>query len=128
MRNAGAVSAWIARQYVPGSTTAVIASGERWPSGALRPAVEDLWGAGAVISGLVDAGWSALSPEAQTARAAYETVRPNPRDALLASVSGKELVEAGYEDDVLIAAESNRSGSVPLLVDHGFIAADLRER
>lgn len=86
-RNAGAVSAWIARQYVPGTTTAMIAAGERWPSGALRPAVEDLWGAGAVISGLVDAGWTALSPEAQTARAAYETVRPNLRDALLASVS-----------------------------------------
>ena len=45
MRNAAAVSRWIARHHDPATTVAVVAAGERWPDGQLRPAVEDLWGA-----------------------------------------------------------------------------------
>lgn len=124
LRNAAAVAAWICGQCVPGtSSVAVIAAGERWPDGGLRPAVEDLWGAGAVIAGLAAAGWTALSPEADLARAGYRSVRGRERDALLSCVSGRELVESGCQADVEIAAEADLSGAVPLLVDGRFVPA-----
>jgi 2-phosphosulfolactate phosphatase len=56
LRNASAVAAWIAAHHRLGAVVAVVAAGERWPDGSLRPAIEDLWGAGAVIAHLVDVG------------------------------------------------------------------------
>ena len=47
LRNRRAVADWIAAR---GGTVAVVAAGERWPDGSLRPASEDLWGAGAVLA------------------------------------------------------------------------------
>lgn len=45
LRNAEALSEWLTDLHGPdGATVAVIAAGERWPCGTLRPAVEDLWG------------------------------------------------------------------------------------
>jgi 2-phosphosulfolactate phosphatase len=82
---------------------AVVAAGERWPDGSLRPAVEDLYGAGAVIEALRVLGWTDLSPEARAAAAAYTAVRPDLGQALAASASGRELVAAGFGEDVAIA-------------------------
>ena len=44
LRNAEAVGAWIGEQDY--NSVAVVAAGERWPDGSLRPALEDLLGAG----------------------------------------------------------------------------------
>ncbi|EID80443.1 2-phosphosulfolactate phosphatase [Rhodococcus opacus RKJ300 = JCM 13270] len=52
LRNATAVADWIARHCTSTSVVSVIAAGEKWPGGELRPAIEDLWGAGAVLSAL----------------------------------------------------------------------------
>jgi 2-phosphosulfolactate phosphatase len=50
-RNVAAVAA-LARAMSQGGIIGVIAAGERWPDGSLRPAIEDLLGAGAIIDQL----------------------------------------------------------------------------
>jgi 2-phosphosulfolactate phosphatase len=115
LRNADAVAAWCAHRLRPDATVALVAAGERWPDGSLRPAVEDLWGAGAVIDGLVERGWAGLSTEATAARSAWTSVSGALTDALLSCASGGELAAMGFRDDVLIAGELNASTSVPVL-------------
>lgn len=77
-RNRAAVAEWLAGQQDDLGGTLVIgiiAAGERWPDDSLRPAVEDLWGAGAVVAALTELGFAAPSPEASAAVAAFESVR-----------------------------------------------------
>ena len=124
LRNADAVAGWIAARHDAATTTlAVIAAGEHWPSGGLRPAVEDLWGAGAVLHRLHALGWTGMSPEAEVARDAFAAVRDRLPERLRACASGRELTGHGFAGDVGIAAEIDRSRSVPLLDGHGFMPA-----
>ena len=118
LRNASAVARWV---HGRGGEVAVVAAGERWPDGSLRPAVEDLWGAGAVIAGLVDLGGADLSPEARTAEQAFRG-SGLPHN-LVACTSGRELVTAGFREDVAIAAELDASTAVPVLEGEAFVAA-----
>lgn len=121
LRNAAAVTRWIAGRFEPTRTAvAVIAAGEQWPTGGLRPAVEDLWGAGAVVAGLRAQGWSARSPEAQMAQAGYASVKGDMHAALRACASGRELVAHDHGADVEIAAEVDASRAVPLLQGQHF--------
>ena len=125
LRNADAVATWIAARHDPATTSvAIIAAGERWPDDTLRPAVEDLWGAGAVVAALRNEGWTDLSPEAETTAAVWDSVAPDVSATLFNCASGRELVAAGYRDDVLIAGEVNASTSVPLLRNGSFEPAD----
>ncbi|MDT0166324.1 2-phosphosulfolactate phosphatase [Actinotalea sp. AC32] len=117
LRNADAVGRALA---AAGGTVALVAAGERWPDGSLRPAVEDLWGVGAVADVLAREG-RALSPEAQAAVDAYRGVRGEELDALLACASGRELAAGGWEEDVRIAAEVGSSATVPVLVGGRFV-------
>lgn len=87
LRNAAAVGGWLAGLVTAnaanaGRTVAVIAAGERWPdaagrphAGPLRPAIEDLLGAGAVLARTVERAALSprrhLSPEARAALAAF---------------------------------------------------------
>ncbi|HYF72804.1 MAG TPA: 2-phosphosulfolactate phosphatase [Nocardioides sp.] len=119
LRNASAVARWLP----DGAAVAVVAAGERWPDGSLRPAVEDLWAAGAVVAGLVDRGASDLSPEARAAEQAFRAVEPRLAEELRECASGRELVDMGFAGDVSIAAELDASGVVPLLVDDAFLEA-----
>jgi 2-phosphosulfolactate phosphatase len=114
LRNAGAVAAWVREAA---GRVSVVAAGERWPDGSLRPAAEDLWGAGAVLSrlDLVDA-----SPEARLAAAAHAEVRGDLTSALAACASGRELVEAGFARDVETAASADVTGVVPVLGGEAF--------
>lgn len=120
LRNAAAVAAWLAPRLAGGATVAVVAGGERWPDDSLRPAVEDLWGAGAVISGLLRGGARDASPEAVTAATAHDAVAAELSTQLAATASGRELVAAGFAADVAMAAERDVTSVVPVLGDDGF--------
>ena len=117
LRNAAAV-ARTAREIAGSGVVAVVPAGERWPDGSLRPAIEDLLGAGAIIHHL---GLS-CSPEAQVTRDAYRSAGPDLLRLIRASVSGCELVERGFHRDVEIAAERDVSSCVPLLVEGAYRA------
>jgi 2-phosphosulfolactate phosphatase len=124
LRNAMAVADWIAREHDPhDATIAVIAAGERWPDGSLRPAVEDLWGAGAVLAALEDHDWPGLSPEAAMAADAYRLISGREHTHLAACGTGQELIAAGFPDDIEIAAEIGAGTTVPVLSDRGFVPA-----
>jgi 2-phosphosulfolactate phosphatase len=112
LRNGIAVARWL-DDKAGGGAVAVVPCGERWPEGGLRPAVEDLLGAGAIVSELADE--RSCSPEASAARAAFEAARPEIATALAASVSGRELRAKGSEDDVMWAADVDVSECVPVL-------------
>jgi 2-phosphosulfolactate phosphatase len=123
LRNRTAVACWLAGQRGTGAAApviAVIAAGERWPDGSLRPAAEDLWGAGAIVSALAGQGVSGLSPEAAAAAAAFSAVRPALGSALLSCASGSELADIGFAADVAVAAELDLSDCVPVLFDGRF--------
>jgi 2-phosphosulfolactate phosphatase len=124
LRNAAAAGRWLARNGygVAARPIAVIAAGERWPGGELRPALEDLLGAGAIIAELQAQGIGGLSPEATAAMAAY-TGTADVAHAVAICASGRELAQSGFADDVSIAAALNTSGIVPILVDGAFTAA-----
>lgn len=119
LRNADAVAEWLAAKLEPGQAVAVIAAGERWPDGSLRPAAEDLWGAGAVISGLLRRGLG-LAEEARVAGAAYDAVRHDVAAALRGCASGRELLAREFAQDVAIAAKIDATRMVPVLVDGAF--------
>ncbi|MGJ9412850.1 2-phosphosulfolactate phosphatase [Aeromicrobium sp. CF4.19] len=124
LRNAAAVASWIAREHDPQeAVVAVVAAGGRWADGSLRPALEDLWGAGAVLAALEDHEWPGLSPEAAQAADAYRLVAGREREHLLACASGQELAVAGHAGDVDLAAAVGASRVVPLLSDRGFVSA-----
>jgi 2-phosphosulfolactate phosphatase len=114
LRNAAAAAAWVGDR-----TVSVVAAGERWPDGSLRPAIEDFWGAGAFISALGPAG---CSVEARSAAVAYESVEDFD-SALSRCGSGRELIDLGFAADVAVAAAVGSSSAVPVLTD-GWYAAD----
>jgi 2-phosphosulfolactate phosphatase len=90
----------------------LVAAGERWPDGSLRPAYEDWVGAGsiaALLSGL------ALTAEAEAAALAASARRPLGEVA-----SGVELIERGFAGDVEMAEDYGADDIVPLLVDGRF--------
>ncbi len=146
LRNRAAVGQWLAGRLTARldepqdrqTVVLLVPAGERWPDGSLRPAVEDLWGAGAVAAailerlGVTPGSYPAsglLSPEAEAARLAFTGVRDRLTDELAACASGRELVESGWSDDVAIAGELDSSLSVPVLADGAFRAeASLPDR
>ena len=115
LRNASAV-AKVARDH--GGATLVLACGERWNDGSLRPALEDLLGAGAIIRAMADRYLSA------EARVAAETFHSETVGDLIAQCqSGRELLDAGYGEDVGVASVHDVSQTVPLLTTGAFRAA-----
>ncbi|MGH3431435.1 MAG: 2-phosphosulfolactate phosphatase [Thermocrispum sp.] len=118
LRNAAAV-ARAAADTAAGAPIGVIPAGERWGvslagisgPGTLRPALEDLLGAGAVVAALRDTG--VASPEALAAATVF--AHTDVAAALRDCVSGRELAAGGHAADVELAAQVDRSSVVPLL-------------
>ncbi len=115
-RNARSVAAWLNEVS---REVAVIACGERWPDGSLRPSLEDHLGAGAILAHL----HGDLSPEARAAVALWNSTEPGAADAVRTCVSGRELCARGWEDDLEFAVALHASTTVPLLVDGAFVDA-----
>ncbi|HEX8524987.1 MAG TPA: 2-phosphosulfolactate phosphatase, partial [Tepidisphaeraceae bacterium] len=105
LRNASAV----ATAANSGGKILVVPSGERWNDGHLRPSIEDLIGAGAIIRKLN----GKRSPEAEIAVAAFERAENTLQECLRDCASGRELIERGYERDVQIASALDISHLAP---------------
>jgi 2-phosphosulfolactate phosphatase len=126
LRNATA-TARAAVRLAAGGAIAVVAAGERWngATGPIRPAVEDLLGAGAVLAALDPAGAATApccSPEAAAARAAFVAARPRLHEALASCASGRELLARGWEDDVANCAALDVTDLVAHLDGDSFVA------
>ncbi|GAA3931347.1 2-phosphosulfolactate phosphatase [Microbacterium soli] len=113
------------------TSVAVIAAGERTPEGALRFAVEDQLGAGAVISALTDLGIDHCAPDGAVAAESFRSLRRALRHMIVASGSGRELTagvastarmrESGIRPATAEeAAELDAVDAVPVLRDGVF--------
>jgi 2-phosphosulfolactate phosphatase len=121
LRNASAVAA-AAEEIAGERPIGIVPAGERWrdtPDRRLRPGIEEYLGAGALAAAMHR---RAPSAEAELAALAYRAVEPRVAELVTASVSGRELVEAGVPEDVRLAAEVDASTVVPVLRD-GVLAA-----
>jgi 2-phosphosulfolactate phosphatase len=115
LRNRAAVAR---RAIELGGPIGIIPAGERWPDGSLRPCYEDLVGAGAIVAAIE----GTRSPEAAAAHAAFEAASDQMRDLLMSCASGRELVERGFPQDVLMAAELDVDDVAPELIGGRFTA------
>ncbi|MGO9195562.1 MAG: 2-phosphosulfolactate phosphatase [Acidimicrobiales bacterium] len=123
LRNRSAAGRWLAKRASGrDSAIAVIAAGERWPDGTLRPALEDLVGAASLLGVLGDLGLE-LSPEAAlVARCASGLPTAALGDLVRQSISARELRDRGFGEDVEIAAEVDVAGGTPVQTDEsGFV-------
>ena len=117
LRNSRSVAAFAARI---GRRVAVIPCGERWPDDSLRPAVEDLLGAGAIISHLT----GSKSPEAKTAHAAFAASRTDLARIFATCASGQELIHRDFHADVEHASRLDCSNTAPLLCGDSYVDAN----
>jgi 2-phosphosulfolactate phosphatase len=92
-----------------------LACGERWRTpdeeGALRFALEDYLGAGAILAALP----FSQTMEAQVCAATFRAMRDQLDAALWACESGQELRDKGLGEDVRFAAQLNVYDTAPIL-------------
>ncbi len=115
LRNAAA-TARTAHQLSRGGPIGLVPAGERWqlPGEPMRPALEDVIGAGA-IAGVLP---GAFSPEAELAAAQFDAARSRGLHGVLAAcASGRELIGDGFTADVTLAAAHDVSETAPRLVN-----------
>jgi 2-phosphosulfolactate phosphatase len=114
LRNAKAVAEYALRF---GKKISVIPAGEQWTDNTLRPAFEDLVGAGAIINYLA----GSFSPESKSALSAFKNLNHNLVSEIRNCCSGKELIDRGFEKDIYLACELNISDTVPKLQNSAYI-------
>ena len=123
LRNAAVVARWLVEQGygTPGHPAAVVASGERWRDGSLRPALEDALGAGAVLHHLDRAGCTLSTEAAATAGMFASTT--DIEKTVRSCGSAHQMVNAGYGGDVDVAVALDADPGVPVLRHGAFAAA-----
>jgi 2-phosphosulfolactate phosphatase len=101
----------------------VVAAGEKWDwsTGPLRPAFEDLIGAGALLGALTTKD---ASPGAIAAAGAYREVESRIKESLRKCQSGRELIEMGFGQDVEFASDANSSHATPRLLKGEYVNED----
>ncbi|MBN67928.1 MAG: hypothetical protein CME32_01430 [Gimesia sp.] len=103
-----------------GARIGVVPCGERWKADeALRPALEDLIGAGAIVAELL----GSKSPEACDALWAFEGAAGSLQKTIETCSSGKELIKRGDSEDVAIACELGADRLVPRCMNGSYTAA-----
>lgn len=119
LRNASASASWLLSQRfgTRERPVLVVAAGERWPDGSLRPALEDELGAGAVLARLHRAGCE-LSAEATTMARAFEAT--DVENALRTCGSARELEAMGFGADVEMAGDHDADDHAAVLLDGAF--------
>jgi 2-phosphosulfolactate phosphatase len=139
LRNARATAAMIDHLVGPDAGVGVVVVGERWrqQTGPLRPAVEDLLGAGAIIAALDPAaavGGARSSPEAAAARAAFLDARPLMTDTLMRTATAYALRQQRHtaptvehdtaEDLIMLASAVDVTDTAAVLTDGEFRPVD----
>lgn len=138
LRNAGAVARAVVslqNRRQARTSVAVIAAGEADAAGAVRFAVEDQLGAGAVIDALTDLGIDHTAPDAAVAAEGFRALRRALRHMVSASGSAREIADgvpatARMTDAGILptsaaaAAELDALDTVPILRDGVFVAFD----
>jgi len=117
--NSAALAAWVLeRQAERGDRViiAVVAAG----TDEGRFAVEDLLAAGAVIDAIIAVGLDSTSPEAAAAAASFEGLRNAVSHLLSASVTAKQLAEAGRGQAVVEAKALNAEPGIRILREFSF--------
>lgn len=123
LRNAAAVADHVlAVQRSRGERTSISIVAAGYPDGdeALRFAVDDLLGSGAVIAALGDLGIDHASPDAAVAGEGFRALGGAVRHLLTASGTGRALAADGGRDGVLHAAARDAASVVPVLSDGVF--------
>ena len=114
LRNAQAVSRTAESL---GKRVAIVPCGERWHSDeSLRPCLEDMIGAGAIIRN-PSGKWS---PESQAAVSTFNQFASSLRDTIEQCASGKEKFRMNKQRDVVLASRLNVSNGVPILRDKAY--------
>lgn len=110
LRNRSAVAEFVSSRPGP---IAIVAAGERWPDGSLRPCFEDHIGAGSIVAALP----GTKSPEAEAAATLFQRFSEQVQEMLMSCSSGRELLGKGFGADVELASEVDSSKTVPVLLD-----------
>ena len=116
LRNARAVADAV-REAAAGEPILIVAAGEHWPDGSLRPAIEDWLGAGRIASYLATNG-RPVTPEAEASIVCADAMGDDGTARVVSgSASGIELTERGNFDDVVLATQIDSSANVPRLIE-----------
>lgn len=138
LRNASAVARAIATlqdRNQARTSVNVIAAGEADADGAVRFAVEDHLGAGAIVAALTDLGIDHTAPDAAVAAEGFRALKRALRHMVSASGSARELADGVAATDRMrasgvvptapsSAAELDALDVVPVLRDGVFVAFD----